>query len=292
MRLEYLEDFVALAEATNFEQAAYKRYTTQSSFSKHIQSLEDELGEPLVYHDSGRSYLTDFGRDFIICARKHIELDRAFRSRHSSIPGFTRTILQLGYESYLAPYRLFEAVQSFQKDFPYCSIILYDNSIWEHLNRGTLDMAVVVQRSETAPLYQQYVLTTDHFVLAVPESSPLAGQQTVSFASLADEKFILLQKRCDLHSAIKSVCHENGFLPKTVLTLPSCHNVMKMVSEGHGISILPLRMAESNALPGVRLVEPYEPYPISVCLIYEKEHTLSNLEQALIDKLTKEANTR
>lgn len=290
MRLEYLEDFVTLAETMNYEQAAYKRYTTQSSFSKHIQSLEDELGEPLVYHDNGRSYLTDFGRDFVTCARKHIELDRNFRSRHSAIPGFTRTVLQLGYESYLAPYHHFEAVQSFQKDFPYCSIILYDNSVWELLNRGVLDMAIVVQRSEVAPLYEQSVLTTDHFVLAVPESSPLAGQQNVSFASLADEKFILLQKRCDLHAAIKSLCHENGFMPKTVLTLPSCHNVMKMVSEGHGISILPLKMAESNALPGVCLIEPYETYPISVCLIYEKEHTLSNLEQALIEKLSQKAN--
>lgn len=59
MKLEYLEDFVVLAETMNYEQAAFKLYVSQSTLSKHIQSLEEDLGEPLVYHESGRTFLTE-----------------------------------------------------------------------------------------------------------------------------------------------------------------------------------------------------------------------------------------
>lgn len=288
MRLEYLQDFITLAETMNYEQAAYRLYTSQSTLSKHIQSLEDELGDTLIYHENGRSFLTEFGKEFIYYARKHVELDRSFHARHSA-SGTSRTVIQLGFESHIMPYNCFEAVEAFQDDYPHCSVTIYDNSTWELLNRGIVDMAIVMQRSEFSPSYDQMTLAQDHFVSAVPCSHELAEANRISIDRLSDEKFILLQKRSDLNPMIKSVCMENGFMPRTVMTLPSCHNVLEMVSKGYGLTILPSKITYSLAPSDTRIVELDEEIPVNINLIYEKNRALTNMERELANRLSEEA---
>lgn len=44
MRLEWLEDLLAVAETGSFQEAAERRFLTQSAFSRRIQSIEDHVG--------------------------------------------------------------------------------------------------------------------------------------------------------------------------------------------------------------------------------------------------------
>ncbi len=48
MELNWLEDFLALAEHRNFSRAAEARHVTQPAFSRRIQALESWVGTPLV----------------------------------------------------------------------------------------------------------------------------------------------------------------------------------------------------------------------------------------------------
>ena len=48
MDLNWLEDFLALAEHRNFSRAAETRHVTQPAFSRRIQALEAWIGTPLV----------------------------------------------------------------------------------------------------------------------------------------------------------------------------------------------------------------------------------------------------
>ena len=43
MNTEYLKEFVVLAETKNFWEASDRLYMNQSTLSKHIKSLENEL---------------------------------------------------------------------------------------------------------------------------------------------------------------------------------------------------------------------------------------------------------
>ena len=49
MNTEYLKEFVVLAETKNFWEASDRLYMNQSTLSKHIKSLENELGINLFY---------------------------------------------------------------------------------------------------------------------------------------------------------------------------------------------------------------------------------------------------
>ena len=48
MELNWLEDFLALAEHRNFSRAAEARNVTQPAFSRRIRALENWIGTPLV----------------------------------------------------------------------------------------------------------------------------------------------------------------------------------------------------------------------------------------------------
>ena len=52
MELNWLEDFLALAERRNFSRAAEARHVTQPAFSRRIRALEDWVGTPLVLRSS------------------------------------------------------------------------------------------------------------------------------------------------------------------------------------------------------------------------------------------------
>ncbi len=47
MRLEWLEDILAVAETGSFGEAAQRRHLTQSAFSRRIQNIEDQVGAEL-----------------------------------------------------------------------------------------------------------------------------------------------------------------------------------------------------------------------------------------------------
>jgi DNA-binding transcriptional LysR family regulator len=67
--LEWLEDFLALAETGNFSRAAEVRVIAQPAFSRHIRSLEQWVGVDLVDRGVHPVELTEAGRKFLPLAR-------------------------------------------------------------------------------------------------------------------------------------------------------------------------------------------------------------------------------
>lgn len=67
--LEWIEDFLTLAETGNFSRAAESRAIAQPAFSRHIRSLEEWVGADLVDRGAHPVELTDAGRKFLPLAR-------------------------------------------------------------------------------------------------------------------------------------------------------------------------------------------------------------------------------
>lgn len=70
MTLVQLRHFIALAEIGSFRRSAQALFITQPALSRSIQSLEEELGQPLFDRLGWRSELTGFGREVLSRARR------------------------------------------------------------------------------------------------------------------------------------------------------------------------------------------------------------------------------
>lgn len=57
-----LRYFVETVQLGSFTQAAAAVFVTQSTISKMVKQLEDEVGQPLLIRDGRRVQLTDIGR--------------------------------------------------------------------------------------------------------------------------------------------------------------------------------------------------------------------------------------
>ena len=67
--LEWIEDFLALAESGHFSRAAEMRLVAQPAFSRHIRSLEEWVGVDLVDRGAHPVELTEAGRRFLPLVR-------------------------------------------------------------------------------------------------------------------------------------------------------------------------------------------------------------------------------
>ena len=64
MDLDWLKDFLALAQEKNFSRAADARHVTQPAFSRRIRALEDWMGTPLFERSAQGATLTPAGAYF------------------------------------------------------------------------------------------------------------------------------------------------------------------------------------------------------------------------------------
>ena len=81
MRLEWIEDLIAVLKAGSLKRAAEQRFVSQPAFSRRIKSIEDYVGVPLVDR-----------------SRKPVQLNEALRDQQPRLEGVAAEIRELLYE--------------------------------------------------------------------------------------------------------------------------------------------------------------------------------------------------
>lgn len=93
MDLDWLKDFLALAESRTFSRAAEARNVTQPAFSRRIRALEDWIGAPLFVRGAQGAGLTPAGTQFRPAARDLVsDLERARRAARATDARATATL--------------------------------------------------------------------------------------------------------------------------------------------------------------------------------------------------------
>ena len=71
MTFEQLKSFLAVVKHNHFTLASQELFISQSSISKHIKSLEKEIGIELFKREHRTITLTPAGKEFLEFARKN-----------------------------------------------------------------------------------------------------------------------------------------------------------------------------------------------------------------------------
>lgn len=80
MEVDYIKEFLVLAELCNYYETAKRLYITQPTLTKHIQRLEKNIGASLFDRSTRRVELTEFGKAFIPYARQMADAQDSFMS--------------------------------------------------------------------------------------------------------------------------------------------------------------------------------------------------------------------
>jgi DNA-binding transcriptional LysR family regulator len=145
MELVWIDDFIALETFGNFTEAAIRRNTTQSAFSRRIKTMEDWFGVELFNRNSRPVILTTAGKE---CKKRIykirediIDMRRIANLSSSSLPDnaiiiYTTNTIAIGY---LSAWIIKEKIQNYRV------VVSSVTQAIEMLGAGQCDYALIPQ---------------------------------------------------------------------------------------------------------------------------------------------------
>ena len=286
MNIDAIREFVTLADIGNYEEAAFHLFITQSALSKHIQGLEAELGGlRLLSRGHKKAELTDFGRRYYPYAAKILQLHDDFMNRSSaSLQG--KNSIRVGCPPHMEAYGFFNVIRQFCNLHPECSLLLEDEQVTKKLRIGEIDVAILLEETYDTERNTCF-LTQDRLVPILPAAHRLAGNTRLRLSDLRGEPFVFFSPRVLMEKYCRALCSQAGFEPLVVHTIaaPACRDLVSLVAQDFGVSIVPEKEARYWTNPGVVIAEPDITFPLNISVQYEKSHTLSEIELQFIEFL-------
>jgi len=242
LNLRDLKYLVALADHAHFGRAAAACFVSQPTLSTQMKKLEDELGVALVERAPRKVMLTPVGREIADRARHIVDEVEQMRevARRSQDP--EAGTVRLGLFPTLGPYLLPHVVPRIRARFPRLELLLVEEKspgIIARLRSGKLDAGLLALPVHDDQLHAEF-LFEEPFLLAVPETHPLAARESLSLKELAKERLLLLEDGHCLRDQALDVCELAGASEMTDFQATSLETLRQMVAANVGVTLLPM----------------------------------------------------
>ena len=284
MNLRDLKYLVALADHKHFGRAAAACYVSQPTLSTQIKKLEDELGVPLVERAPRKVMLTPAGRDAAERARRIVaeveQMKEAARRSQDPEAGTVR----LGMFPTLGPYLLPHVVPRIRARFPHLELLLVEEKsdvLLSRLREGKLDAGLLALPVADDQLHTEF-LFEEPFVLAVPESHPLAQRGSLTLAELSHQQLLLLEDGHCLREQALDVCRLSGANEKSEFRATSLETLRQMVAADVGITLLPALAVKPPVArsPNIHLLAFSDSHPSRrIAMVWRKSSAMSGFLQ-------------
>ncbi len=243
--LERLRSLAVVIEEGSVNRAARRLGVAQPTLSRHIQSLEQELGAPLFERGPWGMRPTGFGffvRDTFAPLLQ--QYDRARADAFAYVQGRQQQ-LRVGYIGLAASRFLNPALAKLRRDFPGLRILPFDLTPLEQLKAlrsGGLDVAMVGQ--EAGALGEDfYRRTVARLGVAVvlPADHPLAGAPTAKLAALSRDRFVGVDDDAvpGRNAWVVGLCAKAGFRPRFVARTANVQETFALVAGEGAVALLP-----------------------------------------------------
>lgn len=286
MELEHLRDFVMLAETRSFAGTAERLFTTQSTISKHIKALENELGAPLFNRTSRHVELNEFGQLFLPYAEKMLQIQYEYTTAFYNQLENKKSTLSIGSIPVMAQYGITDVIVQFRnenKNFKINVIEAETEELMTHLREDHCELAFVREGEKASDEFATIPYYTDTLVALLPHTHPLSGSNSITLKELMREDFVLLKEKTFLYELCLTACEKSGFTPNVVFTGHRLENILDFVAKGMGISLLMERQTLHYQPDFVSIVPITPAITSNINLIYRKDRKLSIAAQHFVD---------
>jgi DNA-binding transcriptional LysR family regulator len=170
MNLEWLKDFLALAETGNFTRAAEARHASQAAFSRRIMALEAWLGATLVDRSGFPSRLTSEGERFRERAAEIVGQVAEARTEAAGHAAPRRDLVRLALPHALATGRLAAWSETWAEAGPFSYSVVTGNvhDMVTSLVSGGVDILVCFDNAQqpfhlASAQYERLVIGSESF---------------------------------------------------------------------------------------------------------------------------------
>ena len=248
MDIEYFREFVILAETKNFWAASERLYIGQSSLSKHIKTLERDLGAPLFERTSRKVELTEFGKLMLPYAQSLGRLQYEYETAAFNYLHTDNEPLNIATIPVIAHYNITDSLIQFRRDYPNVKINIMEGDTLV-IREFLFDRKCSIAIYRDSPAYLEHnpdkesqlakiPYCRDPLVAILPPEHPLAGEEHIELKHLQDEAFALIHEETMPYMLCMRVCREAGFTPNVVFTSHNLEAILDMVRKGSCVALL------------------------------------------------------
>lgn len=254
VRLRQLRFFVAAADYGSFRKAAAALAIYESSISRRIRDLEDELGASLFVRYAGGVRLTVAGQEFLRNARHALRQIDIGMTKVAAVGRAEQGLVKVGIFSSLASGFLFDLLRAFGALHPKVQVDIIDGNPPEHVaavRQLFLDVAFITGTAAWDGCEAEQMWCEKVFVV-LPDDHALTDKPELQWADLASERFIVsdVAPGQEIHDYL--VAHLAGLGRRLDIQSQQVgrDNILSLVALGRGLT-LPSEATTAAQFPGI-----------------------------------------
>jgi LysR family transcriptional activator of glutamate synthase operon len=291
MEFRQVQFFLSIVETGSFSAAAEEYYISQSSLSKVIIALENELAVPLFDRSKRKISLTEGGKAFLGYARKINDVYKAMLDGMDGYKSLTDTfsiasipiLTQYGITTWIAQFR------EMHQDIHFSLEEIDGLNILPALAEHRFDLAITRHNYLDHAQFESWELYKDKLLVVVAQNNRHAGRSSISLKELSNDNFIVFDKVTDMYKLVMDECGKAGFEPTVFYSSHRKVSVFALVGTNIGLALIPTRIYEYHRHPDVHAIPLEETIECNIVLTHLKNRNLPKTADSLIDFMKKMA---
>lgn len=244
-------------ELGSLSKAAEELNYTQSGISHMMQSLEEEVGFPLMVRTSTGILPNSEGELLLPIIRQLLNTNESLEQYIAKIKGADTGRIRIAAYPSVATYWLPAIIRDFQKDYPNVEIQITEmgsGAIEEIMENRQAELCIYA--GGEGKDFEWIPLCRDRMLVLVPPGHPLVKRKAVPLDALVEEEFIMPMP--DYDGEVRFILDKMDHWPHILFSACSDYAIINMVTQGLGVSILSELLVQNYANEAVAL--PMDPH--------------------------------
>ncbi len=219
---------------------------TQSGITHMMNSLEQEVGFPILLRTNKGVQITPAGEQVLSAIRELVHMNERLEQEFDLIRGLETGKLRIGCYPTVACSWMPRLLRVFRERYPNIQIELIEEGSISRLegwlSSGTIDVAFFSRQPRHA--YEWVNLKKGPYLALMPEGHPLAGRAYVTPEELMEESFFMQRCLDGMDQDIRRYFEKNGVPIRSGITSNSDYTILFLVEQGLGVAVLPSLILE------------------------------------------------
>lgn len=244
METRQIQYFLEVAKREHVTEAAYALHVAQSSVSRQIFNLEDELGVELFIREGRSVQLTPLGRIFYERMKQVWNMMEDAKREVEEYLNPEKGTVRIAFPISMAAHTLPSIIYAFRNRYPeakfHMSNALYSDLIDGVVN-GEYNLAMIapMPNQEKENKIKGDILFTENIVALIPLHHPLSDRESIRLRDLKNDSFCVLPEGFIFREQVVQACHDAGFTPKIAFEGKDIDALKGLVSAGLGVALMP-----------------------------------------------------
>lgn len=251
MTLRHMRIFVTVCQCGSVTAAAEKLYIAQPSVSLAIRELEEYYGIKLFDRISRKLYITDAGKQVLDYALHIVSL---FDDMEKEIRNWDNIgTLRIGSSITIGNFLLTKYVKLFSESHPNMKVqVIIENSvdIERRIMANDIDFGLI-EGIPHNPQIEREPFMEDEMVIICGQDHPLSKAGQICIRDLPRYDFIMREKGSGGRELFESTMLIHNIEIKPIWESVSTRAIVKAVSEGIGLSVLPYLLIKQDMDAGL-----------------------------------------